>query len=396
MPKKPHILFVFHNENIQSGASRSLMDIIEKLNTTNQYRLSVVLPGYNINTEKSFSELGIETYVFPYKHLIQSLNQPFVLRLIKKPVYLLRHLETILLAKKAAERFKNEKVELVYSNTSTILFGGYLGRRLHAKMIWHIREFGKKDHRIVFYLGDRFINRFINRNADAVLCVSKAVMDEHAKYIDPNKMTVTYNSYSQDYILPRTSFNLDKPLRLLLAGDIKPGKGQLQALQALAIFLKKHPDQAVLHFAGSGDQKDYLRQIDNCVHENHLADHVVFHGKVSDMGALRKDIDVGIVASDNEAFGRTTIEGMLSMLCMIGRASGGTLEQIRPMETGLLYDGSPEDLAAKIEYLYLHREEMARMAKESFEESVELHTKGRCARIVDDTIKRVFSGKSSH
>ena len=257
-------------------------------------------------------------------------------------------------------------------------------------MIWHIREFGKKDHRIVFYLGQEYIERFINRNADAVLCVSNAVKQEHAKYIDRSKMIVTYNSYSQDYVLPRETFNLDKPLNILLTGDIKPGKGQLETLQAVALFLKRYPGQAKVHFAGSGKQKNYLDKLNDCVKQNAMEQQTAFHGRIDNMGELRKEMDIGIVASENEAFGRTTIEGMLSMLCMIGRASGGTVEQIKPMETGLLYDGTPEDMAQKIEYLHLHRQEMEKMARQSYAESVELHTKGRCAQIVDDAIQAVL------
>ena len=391
MRKKPHILFVFHGENIQSGASRSLLDIIRGLAASGHYRISAVLPAHNADSERVLSELGIQCHVFPYAHLIQDLGQPFLLRLAKKPVFILRDVSQYLTAIKAAKQLGAENIDLVYSNTSTIVFGGYLGKLLHAKMIWHIREFGKKDHRIVFYLGERYIERFINKNADAVLCVSSAVLNEHARLIDREKMGVTYNSYSPDYILPRESFAVSGPLNLLLAGDIKPSKGQLETLEALAIFLKKYPGQATLHLAGSGKQKEYLRQLDACVEQNAMSQQVVFHGKVSQMHDLRKGMDIGIVASECEAFGRTTIEGMLSMLCMIGRASGGTVEQIRPGETGLLYDGTPEDLAEKIEYLYLNRDEMVRMAKAGFAESVELHTKGRCAAIADETIQRVLA-----
>lgn len=391
MKRKPHIVFVFHNENIDSGASRSLMDIVTKLVESNQYRISAIIPKHNANSERIFSNLGITSYVFCYSHLIQDLNQPFLLRLVKKPVYVIRHCNTYLEAINATKVFKNEDVDIVYSNTSTIIFGGYLGRLLHSKMIWHIREFGKKDHHIVFYLGEKYIEKFINRNADAVLCVSKAVKNEHSKYIDASKMEVSYNSYSEDYILPRDSFNKDNPLQMLLAGDIKPSKGQLETIEALAFFLRKYPEQAILHLAGTGKQKEYLKLIDKSITNNDLSNQVVFHGKVKEMGKLRKKIDIGIVASECEAFGRTTIEGMLSMMCMIGRASGGTLEQIKPMETGLLYDGTPEDLASKMEYLHLNRSEIERMAKQSFDESVELHTKGRCQEIVDKTIKKVLS-----
>ena len=228
-----HILFVFHSENILSGASRSLMDVIQGLAALGRYRISAVLPAHNADAERALSALGARTYVFAYGHLFQDLNQPALLRYAKKPVYALRHMREYAEAKKAAALLRQEQIDLVYTNTITILFGGYLGRLLGARMIWHIREFGKKDHRIVFYLGERYLERFIDRNADAVLCVSGAVLEEHAHYLDRGKMVVSFNSYSQDFILPRERFTRSGPLKLLLAGDIKPGKGQLEALEAL-------------------------------------------------------------------------------------------------------------------------------------------------------------------
>ena len=106
-------------------------------------------------------------------------------------------------------------------------------------------------------------------------------------------------------------------------------------------------------------------------------------------------MDVGIVSSDNEAFGRTTIEGMLSTLAMIGRNSGGTTEQIRDGQTGFLYDGSVKDLASKIEALYLDRSLLKKVAVNGFTEAVELYTHGRCAKIVDSAIQDVLRNPMS-
>lgn len=104
------------------------------------------------------------------------------------------------------------------------------------------------------------------------------------------------------------------------------------------------------------------------------------------MLALRRLMDVGVVASTNEAFGRTTIEGMLSMMAMVGRNSGGTPEQIRNLETGLLYNGSVLELTECLRKLYLDRTLLKKLAIAGFNESVALHTKGRCAKIAEIAI----------
>lgn len=49
--------------------------------------------------------------------------------------------------------------------------------------------------------------------------------------------------------------------------------------------------------------------------------------------------------------GRVTVEAMAACLPVIGRNSGGTPELIDHGETGLLYDGSIDELAAGMERL---------------------------------------------
>lgn len=383
---KKKILFVFHNSDIQSGASRSLMDIVDGLSQSGKYEISAILPKPGGSAVDILDKKGIKTYLFKYGNLMQSMTQPLAKRIIKIPLFVMRHLGIAFEADKAYKLLKSEKIDFIYNNTSTIIFGGILGKKLHARMIWHIREFGLLDHQIKFYLGESWMERFINVNADAVFTVSEAVKNYHSKNISPNKMYVTYNSYSQNYIDPKETFNENNRINILLAGDVKPSKGQLEAIQAMKIVLDRRPDSAVLHLAGRLKNNGYKRKLDTFIENNQLQQNVVFYGQVSKMKELRAKMDVGIVPSRNEAFGRTTIEGMLSMLCMIGRNSGGTTEQIKHSQTGLLYDGSVEDLAEKLVHVIDNRKDMIKMAKQGFIESVELHTKGKCVCIVDEVL----------
>lgn len=393
--KKPKILFVFHNPDFRSGASRSLMDIVDHLIETEKYDIQAVLPYPGGSGVDYLKGKGIMTYTYRYGDLIQSIHDPFIRKVFKFPVYLFRHLRVCMEANRAAADLRENHFDLVYSNTSTIIFGGLLGQKLNAKMIWHIREFGILDHQIRFYLGQKWMEQFINRNADAVLCVSQAVLDHHARFIDRSKMAVTYNSYSKDFISPKHEFNVSKPLNILLAGDVKPSKGQLEAVQAMAIVLQKRPNQAVLHLAGRAGIAAYSTEIERCIRTNGMEENVLLYGQVLKMKELRSSMDVGLVASTNEAFGRTAIEGMLSMMCMIGRNTGGTVEQIDHMRTGLLYDGSVADLADKIIYLIDHRDKLKEMAENGFYESVELHTKGRCAKIAEKAIDKCLGNRPS-
>lgn len=390
--ERPKILLVFHGSQMESGGTKSLMDIVQGLYATGRYNFEAVFPYEKGSASDWFEERGLPVYICHYGLLMWDLTQPKVKYVAKFPLFVARHLRSWFEANALAKELDDHDIDIVYTNTSTVLFGGMLGKLLGVKQIWHIREFRILDHRFTYYLGDRRLKRYIARNADQVLTVSQAVKDYHSDVIDPAKVHVTYNSYPKSFIDPKHDFNTDRSLNLLLAGDIKPGKGQLEALQALAEARAKGLDPGfTIHFAGAEPDHRYSQTVRSFVSQHELQDAVVFHGFVKDMLALREQMDIGLVSSTNEAFGRTMIEGMLSMLAMIGRDSGGTSEQIEPGVTGLLYDGAPEDLASQ--YLVLDRDRslLQRLAMAGFDYSVERFTNGYAAKVTEETIERMMA-----
>ena len=77
-------------------------------------------------------------------------------------------------------------------------------------------------------------------------------------------------------------------------------------------------------------------------------------------------------------------------MCMIGRNSGGTSEQIVDGQTGLLYDGTISDLYNKIEYLYLNRNDMEKMAKKSYKFALKNFTNGYPAKVSERIIDNIL------
>lgn len=68
------------------------------------------------------------------------------------------------------------------------------------------------------------------------------------------------------------------------------------------------------------------------------------------MPEIRKNVDIEIVSSKQEAFGKITVEAMMGQIPVIGSNSGGTKELIKHNQNGLLFEsGNADDLAKKIE-----------------------------------------------
>ena len=389
--EKKKILFVFHSEEKISGATRSMLQIVTYLQQTGKYEIEAVFPKPNGTAAAYLETIGIRSHHYTYGRLMQNLSQPLLKRMIKFPFMCIRMMKMKSSVRKAAKELKDKGFDIVYSNTSSIVFGGFLGKKLGCKQAWHIREFRKLDHNIGFFLGEKYLLRHINRCSDAVFYVSKSVMDYHTNIIDPDKSYVTYSSYSPEFICPKDQFNFGKTLHVLIAGDVKPSKGQFDCVKAIKIAMDRQKDADFeLHIAGRPTAAgNYYQNMLDYISENNLNAKVHLYGQVKDMFSLRKKMDVGIVASTNEAFGRTTIEGMLSMMAMIGRNTGGTTEQFRDNQTGLLYDGTPDELADKLLFYYNNRKRMQEMAVNGFNECVELYTHDNAAKIVDGVLENI-------
>ena len=91
-------------------------------------------------------------------------------------------------------------------------------------------------------------------------------------------------------------------------------------------------------------------------------------GFVSDMNALRMRSDVEIVASSMEAFGRVTVEAMLSGNPVLAADSGASGELIEDGKTGWLFEtGNEYALADKMFMVIENKEDIRSMGKNAFD-----------------------------
>ena len=390
MKKITKILVVFHNSILENGATRSLTDILNYLIDKNKYQVDVIFPNKNGSAIEYYKNKGCKVYYYKYGNLIQNMNHSIFKRIVKFPLLMYRYLSIKHEVTNASKELIKNNYDVIYSNTSSIIFGGLLGKKIECKQVWHIREYRTKDHQFYFFLGENKLKKIINMCADRVFFVSKSVMADHLNIIDRNKCIVTYNSYSKDFVCPKKGFNINNKLNILIAGDIRPSKNQFDVIKAMSLI---KDENFYLHIAGKIADSDYYKEMLDFINEEKMNEKIKFYGQVKNMNELRSTMDIGIVPSVNEAFGRTTIEGMLSMLAMIGRASGGTVEQISDKKNGLLYDGTIEDLVNKLLYFYNNRDEMKKIAIEGFNYAKENFTNGECARIVENVIDELLSNE---
>jgi glycosyltransferase involved in cell wall biosynthesis len=129
-----------------------------------------------------------------------------------------------------------------------------------------------------------------------------------------------------------------------VVGQLTPWKGQDDAIRSLAVARRSVPGAALV-IAGSAKFAGAATRFDNAAFAQTLppltrrfgvGDAVTMLGEVDDVPGVLAALDVLLVPSWEEAFGRVVVEGMAMGLPVIATASGGPPEIIDDGRTGFL------------------------------------------------------------
>ncbi len=384
MGEKIKILFCFHYSDLNNGGIRSMIDVIENVIKNDNVIVYIVYPTRKNTAIDYLEKLGVKTIFLPFYKLNYN-------KTVKKGIwkYTIKKIMSPFLFFKLKQIVKKEKINIIYSNTIVIDYGFILSKMTKLPHIWHIREFGKEDHGILLRGGEKALYYKLN-NSKGIIYISKAIEKKYSPHIrDEIFQEVIYDDISKAFINKKSNFNinLDNSLKATIIGAIQEGKGQLVAVKAVE-KANKLGAKIELHICGK-KIGSYYSEVNNYVKDHKLSDQVYFDGFKTKMNEYRADMDIGIVASRSEAFGRVTVEGMLSNLAMIGADSAATSELITDNVTGLLYkNGDIDELAEKLVYLYKDRKKLKELAINGFDFAKKF-TEGNAADEIYDMITKL-------
>jgi glycosyltransferase involved in cell wall biosynthesis len=152
----------------------------------------------------------------------------------------------------------------------------------------------------------------------------------------------------------RASFGAGPGVPLIgVASRLDPQKGQDFALRALALLKKRNiPGRLVVVGENTRHEKNHLEDLKILCRELKLDNYVHFAGYRDDMEAVMASLDILVMPSHCETFGRVLIEAMASKTPVIATNAGGVPNIIEADVNGLLVSPqSAEELALAIERL---------------------------------------------
>lgn len=334
------------------GAYNSFKEMIGELHLL--YNVEpVILTAQDGKYAKFANDNNFECHIIKYKQFYIGTDGSRKDISKKERLRSLYYLRNVILDHHALKTLKNEVdfncIDLIHTNIDRNDLGGYLSTKFCKPHIWHIREYGEQDYNCVPISRDYI--KFMNQHATKFICISKSIEKYWiSKGLDPAKTTVIYNGVSKKYLNDKKKIENNAKINIVMSGNISEEKGQIQLIRAIEKLDNRILEKIHIDIYGSG-KPDYIQKLKNEIENNHLTNVIEFKGYADNMPEILKNYDIGVMASKCEAFGRSTIEYMMSGLFVIASDSGANPEIIKNNETGILYEHNNYiDLSNKIKY----------------------------------------------
>ena len=358
------VLFVSSDNNATSGAFLSMVKLCSIMQQDFGLQIRVILPckgsGQEILQENniSFKIISSFNWFIPYKpRTIKRRIKRFLCN-FWMPVTEIYNMVAI---KKLCAYVKREQFDIIHINTSCTYVGAIVALKTKTPFVWHIREFLEEDQERCIWNKNQAYE--LISKANKVVAISKGIYDKYSKKIPKANIVQIYNGIDENRFtcVQRNLFS-DEIVHLVIVGSINKSKGQEQAILACKDLYDKGIRNFELKIVGKNSE--YAKDLEKKVRAFGLEEWIQFTGPQKEVEKIYQQADITLMCSAAEAFGRVTVQAMMSGTLVIGANAGGTVELIKDNITGILYEsGNYKDLAKKISFVIENKEEMKGIAK---------------------------------
>lgn len=202
---------------------------------------------------------------------------------------------------------------------------------------------------------DDFYHKFLYKNIDSIVGISAKVSEQLNKFIPSDirpKIITWYSGVPKPKIIEKSrkkelknSFGLKDEFIVCIVARVEEAKGQHIVLEAVE-KLRVDGINAKALIVGHYMDENYF----NNLKTKYIND--IFTGFASNANELIQISDCKVMATRNETFGMAIMDAMRCGVCVLGSDSGGPLESIDNMRTGLHFKTmDSNDLYEKLKML---------------------------------------------
>lgn len=341
------VLFVGHDSTLY-GAQHALLALLASLNR------SIVEPFVVVPNEGPFigetEKIGVPIYRRHMVHWVVTgprLSRGGWTNLIEAASGLRARAWAI------AHLIEKNKIDLVYSNTVTVVEGAVAAQMCHKPHVWHLHENVVGNPAVRPVLPRTILTYIVSALSARIIVPSRYLMHVYRAANMLSKIMVVPNGvmFEQSELLNEKKLNdeLNIPPKapvITLIGAIHPGKDIRTFVAAAASVLPHYPNTIFL-VVGEASNAEYAAQIKTDISARGIDDAFRFTGWRSDIPQLLKHTDILVVSSIQETFGRTIIEAMALGIPVVATRCGGPEEVVVDGITGYLVPIADQNAMAK-------------------------------------------------
>ena len=322
MKKSIKKILIAHSSNDKYGASKVLINIID-IFINNGFDVYLMLPNNGplnkIETIKKTNLNIINLGVFRKKYftLFGLINRLYFI--IKSSL----HIKNFL---------KINQIDLVYTNTSTLVSPSIAAKLVGIPSIYHIHEI--PDSNPIY---TRFITTFINFISKEVICVSKSVYNFWTKNgLKKSKVKIIHNGFNIKK--PKSKILKNNKIVFTTVSRIIPYKGHLLLINIFEMLSKKNKN-IYLQIVGDTlpEYQKYLNNIKLKIKEKGLESKISFLGFQNDVIPLLNNSDFFIhLPISPDPFPTVVYEAINTKTPIITNNLGGAIEILNNGKYGLI------------------------------------------------------------
>jgi len=180
-----------------------------------------------------------------------------------------------------------------------------------------------------------------------IMCVCKALVEEFREWPDyKSRVIPIYNGVDLTEYDPesvpsgkiRFEYHIpDDALVIGLVGQISARKGQDRLIRIAPDIIRQCPNVRFL-IVGSSREPDYENEIHRMIAEMNLGQHFIFTGARRDMPEVYRALDILVLPSSMEGFGRVVVEAEAMRIPVVASNMGGLVEVVDHGRTGFQFD----------------------------------------------------------
>ena len=329
-----------------SGANKSMCALAEIL-MRNEIDVSIALRKEG-DIQKEIETRGLNYIIMKNYAWTVPLNRKY-----NKFIFVGKIIRNITFKHAVIKYLKKEKFDIVHNNSISCYLVAMCAQRIGIKTVWHFREFLEEDHMLTIPKWCR--PKSIINKASCGIAISKSIQDKY-RGIYNIPIELIYNGVDVDGFYSEREILQEDRITIAVIGRVCEGKNQIEVIDALKALDDETLSKVQLRIIGDKEKwspyySELQRHLDKRVFSKVQLDGIIF-----DIISEYRKIDVVVVPSKSEAFGRVAIEAMLSGCYVIGANTAGT-DEILDDDVSTKYQlGNIEELSKVITDIIQHRD----------------------------------------